>query len=78
MSQLEKAIERLKSRPPEASFDDVRRVLEAHGWRQARQKGSHVSFVKPGEFTLTVPLRTSDRVKRPYVDEICRRLELDD
>lgn len=31
MTQLEKSLARLTARPPEANFEDVRRVLEAYG-----------------------------------------------
>ena len=77
MSQLEKSIKRLCARPPLADFADVRRVLEAYGWTQDRQKGSHVSFTKPGEFPFTISLKDADEVKRAYVQQICERLELD-
>lgn len=78
MSQFEKSIERLRARPPEASFEDVTRVLQGFGWRHARQRGSHVSFTKAGERSITVPLLAGTRVKRAYVSEICRRLGLDE
>jgi len=77
VSQVEKSIARLKARPSEANFEDVRRVLEGRGWQQARQEGSHVTFRKPGERSITVPLKDSTRVKRSYVDQICERLGLD-
>ncbi|HXU24687.1 MAG TPA: type II toxin-antitoxin system HicA family toxin [Tepidiformaceae bacterium] len=77
VSQLEKSIQRLRARPPEADFDDVRRVLEANGWHQAGQKGSHVSFTKAGEMPFTIPLSDAHKVKRAYVQQICERLELD-
>ncbi|MGH2607811.1 MAG: type II toxin-antitoxin system HicA family toxin [Tepidiformaceae bacterium] len=75
MSTLEKSIARLLANPPEADFNDVRRVLKAHGWVQARQQGSHVHFTKEGERTITVPLR-GKMVWRHYVREICTRLGL--
>lgn len=78
MGQFEKAVERLKARPPEADINDVERVLEGFGWTRIRQRGSHVIFRKPGERTQVIPLVGGRRVKRPYLDEICRRLGLDD
>lgn len=53
-------------------------MLEAFGWRQARQKGSHVSFVKADAPTIIVPLKDGNKVKRHYIDEICKLLGLDD
>lgn len=78
MSQHDKLIERIRARPPEADFNDVRRLLEAFGWTLAREKGSHAHFTKPGERTLTIPRHGGRRVKRTYLDLICERLGLDD
>jgi predicted RNA binding protein YcfA (HicA-like mRNA interferase family) len=74
---VEKPLERLRRRPPVASFADVQAVLEAHGWAKARQESSHVSFTKPGERTLVVPL-AKRKVKRYVVDQVLQRLGLDD
>lgn len=77
MSKRDKLIERIVARPPEADFDDVRKVLERFGWAEARQRGSHVSFTKPGEGTFIIPLKGGTRVKRVYLDQLCERLGLD-
>lgn len=76
MAQREKLIAKLCARPPEARFSDVRAILEAFGWTRDRQSGSHVTFVKPGEFPITVPIHAG-KVRRVYLDEVCGRLELD-
>jgi len=78
MSELEKALERLRARPPRADFADVRRVLEANGWEQRRQKGSHVTFVRTGHPSFTVPIVDGRRVKRTYVERLFDLLELGD
>jgi predicted RNA binding protein YcfA (HicA-like mRNA interferase family) len=78
VTRLDDAIARLRGRPSEANFEDVRRVLEAHGWTQERQRGSHVTFAKPGERSLVVPLSGRNKVKRHYVATVCNRLGLDD
>ena len=42
---------------PVCSGSDAIRAFERAGWRQARQRGSHVHLVKPGSnVVLTVPL----------------------
>ncbi|HMD97662.1 MAG TPA: type II toxin-antitoxin system HicA family toxin [Terriglobia bacterium] len=48
---------------PVVSGLDAIRTFERAGWRRARQKGSHVSLVKPGvNVNLSVPLhRELDR-----------------
>lgn len=78
MTQQDRLIERLRARPAEADFNDVRRVLEAFGWALARERGSHAMFTKPGERTITVPRVSGRRVKRVYLDLILERLGLGD
>jgi len=74
---LDKLIERIKRRPPQADFDDVRALLEAFGWTLERTTGSHANFTKPGERTQTVPLVKGRKVKRYILDQIIERLGLD-
>ena len=76
MSRDEKLIAKIKARPVEASFADVQKVLELHGWRLARRRGSHVTFNKRGEPAIVVPLVRGSRVKGVYLDHIIERLEL--
>lgn len=78
MSRLDKLIARFRSQPPEADFDDVRRLLEAFGWTLDRIRGSHCHFVKDGELPLTIPKHGGHKVKRTYIVMICERLQLDD
>ncbi|MBI3965178.1 MAG: type II toxin-antitoxin system HicA family toxin [Chloroflexi bacterium] len=76
MSQLDKLKARISRRPPRASFNDVRTLLGAYGWTKARQSGSHVTFTKPGELPIGVPLTGGRWVSRVYIDQICQRLGL--
>ena len=77
MSTRDKLIDRLKARPPEMNFGDVRKVLEAFGWEMCRG-GKHTGvFKKAGERSITVPTRQGRRVAREYLDQICERLGLD-
>ena len=77
MTKLEKLIEQIRRRPPEAEFADVRALLEAFGWALSRQSGSHVSFTKAGEGTQIIPKKGGSKVKRVYLQQICDRLGLD-
>jgi len=70
-------IERIRRRPPEADFDDVRAVLELYGWTLDRQQGSHVSFVHDGEHAITAPI-ANGKVKRIDLTRICEALGLND
>jgi predicted RNA binding protein YcfA (HicA-like mRNA interferase family) len=76
MGDIDKLVERICRRPPEARFDDVRRMLEAFGWDMRRQKGSHVTFVKTGRAILVIS-KHNEKVKRAYLDDICEQLGLE-
>ncbi|MGC4105235.1 MAG: type II toxin-antitoxin system HicA family toxin [Thermomicrobiales bacterium] len=76
MTKRDKLVRRIRQRPPEADFDDVRAVLDLFGWTFDRQRGSHASFTKPGEGSITVPI-SHGKVKRAYLDHLCEALGLD-
>ena len=78
MSQRTKLIERLRARPTQAAFSDVKKVLEWFGYTEAGRDGSHVRFAKPGERSLIVTVVGGRWVKRYKVDEVCERLGLDE
>ena len=77
MTRIEKLVDRIRAKPPEANFKDVETLLNAYGWQRSRQRGSHVTFSKAGEFPITIPLVQGKRVKRTYLAEVCERLGLD-
>lgn len=77
MGRREKLIEVICARrPPEARFNDVRQLLEFEGYELRRQKGSHVTFFKESKRPITIP-KSSEKVKRVYLDELCSELGLD-
>jgi predicted RNA binding protein YcfA (HicA-like mRNA interferase family) len=78
MTRIEKLIERIRRRPVEADFADVDRLLRHFGWLLDRESGSHVTFMKSGEYPITVPKKGGRKVKGRYLDEICQRLNLDE
>lgn len=78
MTRRDKLIEKLRARPPQASFADVSTLLEGSGWTRDRQKGSHVTFVKAGERSISFPIVGGQHVKGIYVAHILARLNLDD
>lgn len=79
MSQLEKLVAKLKARPADATFRDVEKVLEAHGWALRRRESSHATFKKPGDpRVFTVSVVSGTRVKEIYLDKLCKLLGLDD
>lgn len=76
MTGFDRSLERLKSGTPEADFADVRRVLEGLGYVQRRQRGSHVTFKKPGEPSIPLPLVAGRKVRRIYVEQFLNKLQL--
>lgn len=78
MSRRKKLIEKIRARPVEADFNDVRRLLEGFGWILDRTTGSHAIFTKPGSYPITVPQQHGRKVKGVYLDAICNALGLDD
>lgn len=77
MGRRDKLIELICARrPPEARFSDVKQLLELEGFRQMRQKGSHVTFGKAGCAPITIP-KHDEKVKRTYLDGVCALLDLD-
>ncbi len=77
MTKRDKLIASIVARPSTASFQDVRAILIMFGWEHASSKASHHRFTKPGERSITVPVKHGTTVKRHYLDEICIRLGLD-
>jgi predicted RNA binding protein YcfA (HicA-like mRNA interferase family) len=77
VTQREKLIERIRSRPAEARFSDVRSLLEEFGWTVRNVRGSHVTFKAAGQRPIVVPKVGGNKVKREYLDMICDRLGLD-
>jgi len=78
MTRIEKLVELLLREPPEVSFEDVVKVLEAFGYEERPSKAGHRVFSKPGEYPITVPTAKGRRVKRVYVRKIIERLELEE
>lgn len=78
MSRDEKLIAKIRARPSEADFRDVKRLLEDFGWVIDRERGSHVTFVKGSEPSLLIVKHGGRQVKRGYLDRICERLGLDE
>lgn len=51
--------------PSDVRFADLVRLLEQHGWRHKRTKGSHFHFGGPGRAPLAIPVHHG-RVKWQY------------
>lgn len=79
MGQLDKLVEHFLKEPPEVSFNDVAKVLEAFGYTERPSGGgSHRAFVKLDHRPKIVPTVKGRRVKRAYVRMIIDNLELEE
>lgn len=65
MSRKEKLLERLKNNPNDATFADIRAMLEQEGFQLDRVSGSHHVF-KREDVIFVVPVH-KNRVKSVYV-----------
>jgi predicted RNA binding protein YcfA (HicA-like mRNA interferase family) len=78
MSKRDKLIEKIRSRPAEADFADVRKIFEMYGWQMRPSSGgSHFIFEKKGEFSFSVPTVGGRAVKRFYLAKICELLGIE-
>jgi predicted RNA binding protein YcfA (HicA-like mRNA interferase family) len=76
--KLTKLVERFLSEPPEVRFEEARYLLEAFGFEEVRSKGSHHIFRHPDKRMQIIPKSGGKRVKKPYVKEIVRLLNLEE
>jgi predicted RNA binding protein YcfA (HicA-like mRNA interferase family) len=77
MSSLEKLIAHLRSEPPEASFSDVKKVLEYSNFVEVRSSGSHHIFRHQDGRMITIPIKSGRKVKRIYIKKVLSLLGLD-
>ena len=76
MSKREKLIEQLTNSPHNATFADIRKLLEYEGFYLDRITGNHHIF-KYAETTFVVPLH-NNKVKAIFVRKILELIELAD
>ncbi len=78
MARRDKLVARLRARPAQAAYSDVKKLLEMYGYREVGRDGSHVNFKKPGARGLIVTVVSGRWVLRYKIDEVCERLGLDE
>ena len=55
-------------------YNALFKLLKKHGWREVRQKGSHVILQHPEkEGRITVPYHTSNEVKKGLLKSILKQ-----
>jgi predicted RNA binding protein YcfA (HicA-like mRNA interferase family) len=73
MSKREKLRERLKNNPTDATFSDIRKLLEQEGFVLDRIAGSHHIFVRD-EIILPIPVH-NNKVKTVYTKRLIEIIE---
>jgi predicted RNA binding protein YcfA (HicA-like mRNA interferase family) len=73
MSKREKLRERLKNNPNNATFSEIRKLLEQEGFTLDRITGSHHIFTKD-DITFVVPVHNK-KVKTIYVKRVLDLIE---
>lgn len=68
-----KLLEKLQDHPKAVTPAELERVLQAFGYERARQKGSHRTYTKAGEYPIVVPYKRP-HVGRIYVEQVIVRL----
>jgi len=57
--------------------NEIIRVIENDGWKEARQKGSHIQFKHPTKTgTVTIPYHGNKDVPKWLVDSILKQAGL--
>ena len=77
MSKLEKLLQKLLNDPPELSYEDVYYILNAFGFEEISIKGSHHTFRNSQKLKITVPKKGDKVVKRIYLKQIVKLLNLE-
>ena len=71
--RLQEPVLRLKNSPNNATFSDLRKLLEQEGFALDRITGSHHIFMK-GEITFVVPVH-NNKVTTIYVKRVIELIE---
>lgn len=74
MSRIDKIIQKMKNRPNGMRFDEVKQVLEHHGYTMTKQNGtSHCHFRKAGE-PRPITIKKDNPLKSGYVRSVLERI----
>jgi predicted RNA binding protein YcfA (HicA-like mRNA interferase family) len=77
MSKLDKLLKKLLNDPPELYYDDVYYILISFGFQEISSKGSHHTFRNNEKLKITVPKKGGKTVKRIYLKQIVKLLEIE-
>jgi predicted RNA binding protein YcfA (HicA-like mRNA interferase family) len=69
---VEKIIAKMKQQPNGITMAEADSVLTAHGYRLARQKGSHCHYINASGDVITI--KKENPLKAVYVEDILSRI----
>lgn len=78
MSQWDKLITRISNLSKDIRFDELRKILEKHGYKMTApgNGSSHFTFRKQGCMPITIPKH--EPIKRVYVEMVRQVVESED
>lgn len=79
MSKIEKAIERLKSKPKDLTYEEAKQILNKFGYREHNKgkiSGSRVEFIDKNNKNIVLHKpHPSNILKRYQIEEIIEKLK---
>jgi len=78
VSSISKLVRKFIEQPKNIDIGDVRRLLEAFGYKEKRKPGSESTFHKSRSSPINVPTVSGRAVKSPYVKRLVKILELEE
>lgn len=77
LSKFEKLMRKLNKFPSDASYEDIKTILEHQGCYRVRERGSHVFYRHPDKKNCIMFSKKHGRnVKKRYIYEILKYLDL--
>ena len=80
MSKLDKLLQKLLkllNDPPELNYDDVYYILTSFGFKEVSNKRSHHTFRNNQKLKITIPKKGGKTVKRTYLKQIVKLINLE-
>ena len=78
MSSIEKLVKKSLSQQNAITISDIRRLLDAFGYKEGKNPGSECIFHKKGSNPINVPTIKGRTVKSRYVKRIVKFLNLEE
>ena len=78
MDRFRRIVQKFASQPRKITVADVVRLLEMLGYTERKNPGNHRVFHKKGSSVVTVPTVSGRSLKKQYIRQLVKRLELEE